>query len=48
LFGQRGHWFGNAVNPGSISDSISESGADVVQAAVLSAAERAAARINAL
>lgn len=45
LFGNRGHWYGNAVAPGVISEAISEEGRDVVERAVLTAAERAVARI---
>lgn len=45
LFGNRGRWYGNAVVPESISDGITEEGADQLERAVLFAVERMAARI---
>lgn len=45
LYGNRGHWYGEAVTPGSISKAITEEGADVLEQAVQTAADRAAARI---
>ncbi len=43
LYGNRRHWYGNAVTPGSISEGITE-GSDALEDAVLIAAERAAQR----
>ena len=45
FYGNRKRWYANGVTPGSISEGITEEGRQVLEQAVLDAAERAAIRI---
>jgi hypothetical protein len=45
LYGNRKRWYTQAVAPGSISEGISEEGADALERAVEIAADRAVERI---
>jgi hypothetical protein len=45
LYGNRRHWYGNAVTPGSISEGISDEGSAVLEEAGIAAADRAARRM---